>query len=248
MELRNSKGTSIVDHASWEKAFLEVDDQKHWKTGRSACSLAVFFSSPNVSNSQGCQLIKDYLKSIGFDCVQFEKAEIEHESRFDKYQGKGRMQDLSIWAKSSNGLISINIEAKVDETFDETITEKYIIAKNHVLSNPRSKQKIRLEEICKKFYPQKEISDLSAIRYQLLYYLAGSIEEAKKINGIAYLPIMVFHTEDFDEKKGEYNKEDYYSFIKSLDFSCIQPEKGIYYKNIEGIDVFLSYMIIDIKP
>ena len=79
---------------------------------------------------------------------------------------------------------------------------------------------------------------------QLLYYLAGSLTEAIKINGIAYMPIIVYHTSEFNKKVGEKNKSDYMAFMDSLQFICIKDdEETLMYENvIDGVRVYSSYI------
>jgi hypothetical protein len=96
VKITNKKGTIIKDITSWGNAFKEVDDAKHWKEGRSAMSLAQYFSLPNIEQSNGIKLITELVEAYGFKEFKPIRAEIEYESRFDKYNGKGRMHDLVI--------------------------------------------------------------------------------------------------------------------------------------------------------
>ena len=174
-------------------------------------------------------------------------AEIEHESRFDQYRGNGRMQDMVIWAKNKDLPIAICIEAKVDECFNSYVLEAYTSAKEKLKRNPNSKAKQRIEDLCSKYYNGKDIEDLSHIRYQLLYYLAGSLTEAIKIKGAVYMPVIVYHTPGFDVSAGENNKADYTSFMASLQFKCLETDDGtLMYENIiDGITVYSSYIEIN---
>ena len=123
MKITNKKGTLIKDITSWENAFKEVDDAKHCKEGRSAMSLAQYFSLPNIEQSNGIKLITELVEACGFKEFKPIRAEIEHESRFDKYNGKGRMHDLVIWGDNGTQHLVICIEAKVDESFGCLISD-----------------------------------------------------------------------------------------------------------------------------
>ena len=48
MIISNKNNTVITDITSWKNAFIEVDNSKHWKEGRSAHSLATYFLSPAI--------------------------------------------------------------------------------------------------------------------------------------------------------------------------------------------------------
>ena len=204
MRITNKNGFVISDINSWEKAFKEVDSEpSHWREDRSAWALANHFTSPDVISSNGIKDLKHNLSKLGFINVIMSHAEIEHESRFDKYRGKGRMQDMVIWAKNNNIPIVICVEAKVDECFNNNIPDAYELAKKTLEKTPNSKAKQRIEDLCSKYYNGKSIEELSHIRYQLLYYLAGSLTEAIKIKGVVYMPVIVYHTSEFDKIVGE---------------------------------------------
>ena len=125
MRITNENGTVVTDIESWEDAFKEVDEAKHWKEGRSAKSLAQYFSLPNIDQSNGIKLIKEYVDICGFKNFEPIRARIEHESRFDKFRGKGRMHDMVIWGNEGKRHLVICIEAKVDEPFGSSVSEAY---------------------------------------------------------------------------------------------------------------------------
>lgn len=247
MRITNKNGTIIDSFESWKEAFVEVDNEKHWSEGRSACSLAKHFTGPNMENSYGIKELKESLCLFGIDNVQFTHGEIEHESRFDKYRGKGRMQDLILWGHAEQPIV-VCVEAKVDETFGNTINDAYKKAGDIVKCKPNSKAKDRIEDLCKEFYTDSPTSSAcSDLRYQLIYYLAGSLKEAIKVKGKLFMPVMVFHTDNFNKEAGDENLKDYIKFIESIGFSKINVGKNPLYRNvIDDIEVFSAY--IEIKP
>jgi hypothetical protein len=250
MKIENTKKQLIVDLESWKTAFIEVDKEKNWEEGRSACTLAKYFTTPNIEESYGIKKIEECFKALGFSNPKFNSAEIEHESRFDSFRGQGRMQDLVIWGESEKGRILTCIEAKVDEEFNELLNKAYDNAKQKFDETPRSNAKNRIEELCDKYLNVSAESiksgDENNIRYQLLYYLAGSICEAKEYGNVVFMPIMVFKTNKYNETKGNSNREDYKQFINALKFDEIcDNEKQIYKRTFEGIDVYISYIEID---
>ena len=173
MKISNKNNRLITNLESWKTAFIEVDKEKNWEEGRSACTLAKYFTTPNIEESDGIEKIKEYLEALGFSNLKFNSAEIEHESRFDSFRGQGRMQDLAIWGESEKGSILTCIEAKVDEEFNELLNKAYDNAKQKFDETIRSNAKKRIEELCKKYLNVNAESiksgDENNIRYQLLY-------------------------------------------------------------------------------
>lgn len=259
MKIESTKKQLIVDFESWKTAFIEVDKKSkedngksNWEEGRSACTLAKYFTTPNIEESDGIQKIKEYFKALGFSNPKFEYAEIEHPSPFDEYSSP-RMQDLVIWGESEKGRILVCIEAKVDEEFGNVLNQAYKNAKQEFDKNPnsKSKRKARIEKLCDTYLNVSAESinseDENNIRYQLLHYLAGSICEAKEYGNVVFMPIMVFKTDEYNKKKGDRNSKDYDLFIKALKFEMCNKEKEIYKRTFEGIDVYISYIEIDFQ-
>ena len=251
MKISNKNNLLITNLESWKTAFIEVDKEKNWEEGRSACTLAKYFTTPNIEESNGIKKIKEYLKALGFSNLKFNSAEIEHESRFDSFRGQGRMQDLAIWGESEKGSILTCIEAKVDESFDKSLFKKLEEIEKYLATHKNSKRRDRIQNLCKK-YLKVNVGDIKSgdgndIRYQLLHYLAGSICEAKCCADVVFMPIMVFKTNKYNETKGKRNREDYERFIKALKFEMCNKEKEINKRTFEGIDVYISYIEIDFQ-
>ena len=251
MKISNKNNRLITNLESWKTAFIEVDKEKNWEEGRSACTLAKYFTTPNIEESDGIEKIKEYLEALGFSNLKFNSAEIEHESRFDSFRGQGRMQDLAIWGESEKGSILTCIEAKVDESFDKSLFKKLEEIEKYLDTHKNSKRRDRIQNLCKE-YLKVNVGDIKSedkndICYQLLHYLAGSICEAKEYGNVVFMPIMVFKTDEYNKTKGKRNREDYERFIKALKFEMCNEEKGIFKRPFEGIDVYISYIEIDFE-
>ena len=247
MIISNKNNTVITDITSWKNAFIEVDNSKHWKEGRSAHSLATYFLSPAIEQSLGMLKIKECLNACGYGDVEYTNARIEHESRFDTYRS-GRMQDMVIWTQCGKCRIVVCIEAKVDETFGDTLSDAYNESLKYVKLHPASKRKARIEDLCQKYLKIQpaEILEENGIRYQLLHYLAGSIGEAKGYGNIVFMPIMVFKaSENYDFTKTKKNKEDYDAFMRTLNFAY-DNQKQIYKNTIDGVEIFTCYIEISL--
>lgn len=251
MKIENTKKQLITNLESWKTAFIEVDKEKNWEEGRSACTLAKYFTTPNIEESYGIKKIKEYFEALGFSNPRFESAEIEHPSPFDEYS-RPRMQDLVIKGESEKGRILACIEAKVDEKFgNEVLNQAYKNAKQYKIKHPNSNRQKRIDELCDKYLdvnPEDiKPKDKTNIRYQLLHYLAGSICEANEKDNVVFMPIMVFKTDEYNKKKGDRNRKDYERFIKALDFEECNKEKEIHKRTFENVDVYISYIEIDFK-
>lgn len=238
---KNKKGQTISDLDSWKTAFLAVDEPKHWKEGRSAFSLARFFCE-----REGEKEIFNLLVAAGIQDPKLIEAEIEHESKFDKYGGHGRMQDLHMIYESVNGLVVVEIEAKVDESFNTSIDESYSIAVQYTKDHPTSKRIGRIKGLVKRIYGLDSLDEVKDLRYQLLYYFAGTCSETKRRNAkIAFMPVLVFHTEGYNETLGEWNRQDYLAFIEKTGFSAVKSgNQTLFVKEFEGIQIISTYKVI----
>lgn len=243
MNITNSKGTIIKDMQSWEKGFREVDNELHWKQGRSAYALAEHFTSPRIEDSEGLRLIRTALEDFGLRNIDFGKAYIEYETMFDNFQN-GRVHDLVLWGKSSNNRSVVTcIESRVDESFGSTVKEIYRKGINHV---PNSKVLIRIHMLAS--FLNIDFGTILDLRYQLLTYLVGSIIEGWKADGAyVYMPVIVYKTKLYDEEKGNENKNDYMNFIKKLGFWShgVSGADMTFRNNICGVDVITSYIEIN---
>ena len=58
------------------------------------------------------------------------------------------------------------------------------------------------------------------------------------------MPIIVYHTSEFNKKVGENNKSDYITFMDSLQFNRIKDDEEtiMYEKVIDGVHVCSSYI------
>ena len=252
MKIENKNNRLITNLESWKTAFIEVDKEKNWEEGRSACTLAKYFTTPNIEESYGIKKIKEYFEALGFSNPRFESAEIEHPSPFDEYS-RPRMQDLVIKGESEKGRILACIEAKVDEKFgNEVLNQAYKNAKQYKIKHPNSNRQERIEELCDNYLNVSAESiksgDENNIRYQLLHYLAGSICEANEKDNVVFMPIMVFKTDEYNKKKGDRNRKDYKQFIKALKFDELCVDGKQFNKRTFGnVDVYISYIEIDFQ-
>lgn len=221
MIYKNSKGKEINNLNDWKNfIFNEPKKKKHWKRGRSAYSIADF-----MMNKNGEKVITDLVSDLLKEKVTLKKAIPEKEVRFDDY-GHGREHDLAIWGETAKGeKIFIGLEAKVDESFNEKVSEVYLKSKSKSINGTPTNTYKRIEALIKKNF-KEATPEIFELRYQLLYSTVGTL---KVPAAISILLIIVFKTKDYDALKGIDNYKDYIQFIKAT------KAKEIKYKN--GIDV-----------
>lgn len=244
----------ITNYGDWRNAFIQYDKPIHWREGRSAQSLAEDFM---LTNKPGRDMLVQIVEQVTGEKIAGQiQACIEHESEIEGFHGSGRMQDLAAFGKlHSNLSFFIGIEAKVDETFDKTIGERAFIIEKIRAKKPTTKQHERLMNLLQElmhvnfdkngFPALLDVPDeIKNLRYQLLYYLAGSFREDADI---IFLPVVVYksnglHFECYDSSIGSQNQNDYENFRKALGF---KKYKTISFKG-KDIDVY-SAKIKDLK-
>lgn len=244
-------GEQICSYADWESCFRKAygnKDDAPWRPGKSAESFAAFFTPGLPGQSAGEDYIVHLIHQIT-KCneVCLDEAEIEHLSSFDNYTHP-RQQDMGIYGRIDDRTIFVGVEAKVDEQFDKRTISK---AFNEV-SNPKSKVPDRIRGLLKEYFHDVDPNDDSVkdLRYQLFYYLAGSVcEDADVI----IMPVLVFNTFEYKNhpKQVASNLADYNSFMKAAGFQeCnvtgIPGIKNAYQKEIKGKEVYSCYVVIDI--
>jgi hypothetical protein len=231
-------GKAITNIKEWKNTVFIGKKEKHWQPGRSAHSLADF-----IINRGGVQQITDMVTLIINETFVLEKGIPEYEARFDSY-GHGREHDLAIWGTAKSGKkIFIGIEAKVDESFGDTIAFAYLKAKAKELNGEPTNAPQRIEKLLK--FNFTHISDRDfELRYQLLFSTAGTLCVEADIH---ILLILVFKTNDYKKDKGTVNYKDLENFLKKAD--AVKTGKDIYQltKNHKLLTLVYKEMEIDLK-
>ena len=230
--IKNKKGTPLTA-SNWKEGFIAVDEERHWEEGRSAERLAHDFSdgAPSSGEKSLRDAIRLFLKT---DDIIWHKAYIEHGSRFDRYR-RPRMQDLAIWGEANGESFFIGVEAKVDEPFGSRNVKEQ---KEYIKSlKKQSKAGDRLNELTADFLAGIDEEKYGGIRYQLLYYLAGSFREDADI---IIMPVFAYHSDKYDSVKGRNNYNAYEDFMKKLGFTRIDADveymEAAYVKEITTYD------------
>ena len=241
----------------WKKAFCASysgkDDDYHWHRGRSGERLANDFIESDACGEETMRMM--VATFMHTDDVLLKEAFIEHGSKFDEYSRR-RMQDLAIFGSAKGKSIFIGIEAKVDESFGSyTVSGQRNNVKKMLSEGVNTDAGLRLDKLVTDFLEGDE-TKYGKLRYQLLYYLAGSFREKAEV---IFMPVIVYKTTGFDyhEKKGSSNKKAYETFMKDLGFKPVNEMIGgniiLAYHNVisapdlNGVevskDVFSCYIV-----
>ncbi len=244
MNYKDSKGNIINNISDWEKyLFLGSKKEKHWKKGRSAYEIANF-----LLNKNGEEIISQAVEDIIEEKISFDYGIPEMEVRFDSF-GHGREHDVGIFASTTSGKrVFVGIEAKVDETFNEKISETYLRSKSKELSGISTNSAKRIEGLLQRNFKTIE-PEYFDLRYQLLYSTIGTIEakENGKYSDIYVMFVIVFKTELYDEIKGIENYKDYVQFISCLDSHKIKTKNNldIHKVQVDNKELYTIYMNIE---
>ena len=240
MIIKNKLGMILDSIENWKNGFIAVDHKPmHWKTGRSAESLAWYF----ISGGGEKHLREIFDEIFPHASVNFDDAQIEYECPFDNC-GKGRMQDLATWGTVNGSPFFVGLEAKVDEPFGDVLYAAFSKASHAFIDNPKSKAVKRIVDLVNE-YGQYNLN----LPYQLLHYLAGSLAEGRR-RGAKYvlMPVFVFDTSSIDKKMfsdrvADENKDLYIKFLNELKFKKIKKSSnGLYFSKKYGdIEVITIY-------
>lgn len=201
----SKKWKDVKSVEDWIKSF---QNSKKNEQGRSALSLAEFCKKDNIE-----EIFKSIIAPvIGCGNFSLDTAYPEKASRFDTFS-KQRIHDLGIYGKTSdNKSIFVGVEAKVNETYNSTLSRIYRQACNNLSNGKSTDLPRRIEQLINKYFPK--ITSESNVRYQLLYAIAGALCENKDFNILVFL---TFKTEKFIEKSAIRNKKDLQDLLGYID-------------------------------
>lgn len=200
------------------KWFLAEPD-KHWKTGYSAKTLAHCWENAEdrfpleisaAFNTTADPLLDDLTPILA---VPEFKVPLPGGTRSSQ-------NDIFVVAKSRKGLITIMVEGKVDESFDEKLGKWR--------KNASSGKKNRLKHILKKL-GLEHTKPPDEVRYQLLHRAASAIIEGERFRAVA--AVMLVHS--FSQTKTQTGWSDYEKFLELFGVQasaekaqCLSPDSS----------------------
>lgn len=185
----------------WQK--LLRDPVKQWRHGYSAKSLA-----DHWQDEKGFPVdVKRLFNSANVPGITDAEMLLGIPEAGTKLPGGGydSQTDLFVLAKASDGLITITVEGKVNESFDQ-IVEKWLHKDERVANRQE-----RLDGLCKIL--GIDVSVAMGLRYQLLHRTASALIEAERYS--ATTAIMLVHS--FSNERKWF--EDYEAFGAALGVS-----------------------------
>lgn len=211
----------------WKSLLAELN--KHWKTGYSAKALAYCWQEANgfpkcvinVFKKSKIKLFQNIELLLAFPEYKVPLPGGLHPSQ----------NDIFILAKTNNQLISITVEGKVSEPFGEIITEWR-------KDNSEGKD-IRLKFLLDKLGLEKN-KQIDTIRYQLLHRTASALIEAEKFKAENALMLV----NSFSQSNEWF--DDYGQFLALFNLNA-EPDSLVFAKNINGIDLYFSWVKGDKK-
>jgi len=214
MRFEESTGQGIKSMEDWQGLYEKSRKLHHWKPGRSAYSIADF-----MLNHHGGNGLQDLVSEAIGQAVVLERCVPEFEQRFDAF-GRGRVHDLAVFGRTASGeRLFVGVEAKVDETFGETVGAVYLQAKAR-----RTDQDIatnvpeRIERLVGMHCTDADAATFD-VRYQLLYATAGTLAAQAEQH---VLVVFVFKTPLYDETVGASNLTDYLRFMEKVGATSLE--------------------------
>lgn len=206
----------------WDWQALLADPIKHWKTGRSARSLAYSWEATSSLPSEVQELF-DKSQSTCFRNTEPLLAIPEHKVALPGGT-RDSQNDVFVLARSASDLISITIEGKVSEPFDKTLGD---------WSKEMSPGKaVRLDYLKEQLGLTGEIDP--AIRYQLLHRTASAVIEAKKFH--ATKAVMIVHSFSQSDEW----LEDYQAFVQLYRKEAHVGEL-VHVTQVDGVDLYVGW-------
>lgn len=230
------KGNSISNLSEWQDLVFSGIKKKEWKKDSSAYSLADY-----IINQNGVEELRTLVSSIVNEDVTLEKGCPEYEARFDDY-GHGREHDLAVWGTTQSGKsLFLSVEAKVNESFGDTIEMAYNNANTKLELFDNSNPKKRIEGLLDLNFGEDNKQDYQ-LRYQLLFSTAGTLCIEADIH---IMLILVFKNHSFKKNKVKNNYNELKKFIQRTDAK--ELGKDIFQLNLDKKELTLIYKKIAIQ-
>lgn len=210
----------IITPEEWRQLLANPD--KQWKTGYSAKTLAYCWQETGDFPPE----VKKVFHNSGIDVFK----DIEMLIAFPEYKvplpggRRAAQNDIFILAKGAGQLVSITVEGKVSEPFDDTIAKwkaKYGRGK-----------RTRLSYLCDLL--GLDMAAVDHIRYQLLHRTASALIEAKKFN--APNALMLVHSFSRENKWFE----DYEQFLALFRVKG-KVDSLVFAKEISGVKLYFGW-------
>lgn len=207
------KNIEISSVQEWFKYCPPAQGKKQWVDKRSAKEMAKFWTDIHKQND-----FLLFMKKIKKELI-LNYAFPEMATAFDE-NGSPRKNDLCVFATDRNKEILIAIEGKADESFGVNVDKEWIESIPEKIRNNKSKKIDRIIGLYQRF---DNNANFLKLKYQLIYWLAGAIDEAERRQiETVFLIVQEFHSEKTEEKKINLNKSDLDLFVNIISNSVLK--------------------------
>ena len=217
---------------------LLADPKGQWKTGFSAKALAYCWQEADDFPPSVRAVFEESLFPLFYD-IELLLAIPEHKVPLPGGR-RASQTDLFVLARSGNELISVAVEGKVDEPFDETVGDW--LSRRAADEQKRGREPVpstgareRLTYLCGLVgLPEAEVSGL---RYQLLHRTASALIEARRFN--ARHALMLVHS--FSQADPPMWLDDFKKFAGRLKCEGAAAGTLVCVGERDGIDLYLGW-------
>jgi hypothetical protein len=206
----------------WQR--LLGDPVLHWKTGRSAKSIAYSWTEAKGFPSE-VQAVLDESDAESLHELEFLIGIPEHEVPLPGGD-RPSQNDVFVLAKGSDGLVSITVEGKVSEPFDKPVDKRF--------SKPTPGETTRLAFLLDVLVLDRD--DVGEIGYQLLHRTASAILEARRFG--ARHAVMLVHS--FSQELQHF--DDYTGFV-GLYGQTAEPNQLFEARQLGDITLYLGWVV-----
>lgn len=207
-------GTPITTHDGW-KVHGKPASEGHWVPGRSAWELAADWIDRDAEQ-RVLELLGLRPELSGLELVE---GVAEKKTQFDESTRGPRNHDLLLRGRVDTGPVTIGVEGKADEPFDNPLQ---LWRDRALASSPRSAAPARIDRLTLAWFSTTLDTDagqppLSSLGYQLFSALAGTLADAKTDrSALAVLLVQEFDTIKTIEAKHQANAAAFDAFLLRL--------------------------------
>lgn len=214
----NRRGEPIQSVLDWERR--ASPGPRRWAEGYSAYALADAWI--NGAAAADALALLEQAGTGAFEGPELDRAIAEAQTHFDQWGGP-RNHDLLIRAHDARGKFPVCVEAKVNESFGETIDRYWASGRRKRERGETTHAPERLAGLLTAIAGAdlNEKPDLDALRYQLFSATAGAIAEA--VEGRAVLLVHEFVTPRADPEAQLQNQGDLGAFLERI-FDVAPPQ------------------------
>jgi hypothetical protein len=184
--------------------------ERQWKDGRSAKELARSWFRKGFACPP--DEIRQFLEEAFRTEIAFDEARPECIIELDDFRGEHRNCDLVVLCKAGMQSIAINIEAKADEPFGDTIGSYY---DQKVKSQSNAPARIR--QLSLALFGRLPDETIRRLRYQLLHAAAATlIEAAARGAEVGLFLVQEFRSGSLSDNKLRQNSTDWENFVRAF--------------------------------